>query len=158
MFKFAHILLLDFDGVLTDNSVIVSQDGNESVKCSRFDGIGISRLKEVGVDVVVISTERNPVVTVRCTKLGVECFQSVENKKNVVLKLLSERNLLQEQAIYLGNDINDLEVLDVLSNVFAVSDAHEDFKSQVSFVTKNFGGNGAVREICDLIYNAKKSI
>src|SRR5512137_2006010 len=79
-----RLACFDFDGVFTDNRVLVSQDGKESVWCNRSDGIGLSRLKSVGVDCLVISRERNPVVRVRMKKLGVECRAGVGSKKDLL--------------------------------------------------------------------------
>ena len=75
-------IIFDFDGVFTDNRVIVNGDGEESVICNRSDGLGISIIKRTGIPLLVLSTEKNPVVTKRCEKLGISCFQNLENKKS----------------------------------------------------------------------------
>lgn len=106
--KDIKVLFLDFDGVLTNNKVLVLENGKEAVICSRFDGIGINNLRKIGVETIIISTETNSVVSERAKKLKVRCYQSVENKKEKVHELLCELKLSQKQAVFLGNDVNDL--------------------------------------------------
>jgi hypothetical protein len=88
--KRVSLLVLDFDGVLTDNRVWVDQDGRESVVANRSDGIGISRLRNSGIDVMVLSTEPNPVVAARCRKLNLPFIQAVKEKGSALEALLAE--------------------------------------------------------------------
>lgn len=148
------LLILDFDGVMTDNRVLVSQDGAESVLCSRSDGWGIARLREAGVGVMVLSTEQNPVVTARCTKLGIACVQGSDDKLAALQSLAAERGLAREQIAYLGNDVNDLGCLAWVGCPIAVRDAHPAAQAAACWVTRHRGGRGAVREVCDAILNA----
>ena len=83
-------LLLDFDGVLTTNSVLVNADGQEFVICSRSDGIGLSKLKKIGITPIVISTESNLVVSKRCEKLKIACHQSIDDKLAYAHQLASQ--------------------------------------------------------------------
>ena len=103
-FSVVKLLVLDFDGVLTDNRVIVQQDGTESVSCSRGDGLGIELLKKTGMDIVVISKEKNPVVTARCRKLGIECIQACDDKLTSLKQGAASRNLKPTEIAYVGND------------------------------------------------------
>ena len=80
IFKNIKFIFFDFDGVFTDNSVYVSQTGEEMVKCSRYDGIGLKNLESQGIGKIVISSEKNPLVKTRCKKMNIECYDSVENK------------------------------------------------------------------------------
>jgi len=144
-------LVLDFDGVMTDNMVTVGDDGRESVRCSRGDGMGIAQLKAAGIPVFVLSSEYNPVVTKRCEKLHVPCIQQVENKVTTLLQLLKEQQLPAAATVFVGNDINDLDCLAAVGCGVAVRDAQEQVFHQARIVLSRNGGAGAVREICDLI-------
>lgn len=144
-------LILDFDGVLTDNRVIVSQDGAEAVICSRSDGLGLEELRKMGLAVTVISKERNPVVNARCKKLGIECVHGVDDKLTVMTDWLERQGLDCSGAIYVGNDINDLECMRAAGCAVAVSDAHPEAKAVAQIILKRPGGYGAVRELIDSI-------
>ena len=146
------ILFLDFDGVFTDNSVTVDANGIESVRCSRLDGLGITRLKRAGVMVHVVSTETNPVVQKRCEKLGVGCQQGIQDKAGTVEAYLTLHNLLPKQAAFVGNDINDIGALQSVAIPIAVADRVPEIDPFVRFVTTRKGGCGAVREVCDVIF------
>ena len=103
------LLVLDFDGVLTDNRVLVSEDGTESVFCSRGDGLGLEMVRAVGVEVFVLSKEPNPVVSARCRKLQLPVLQGCDDKLTALCELASERHLQPDQIAYVGNDVNDLD-------------------------------------------------
>lgn len=146
-----QLLVLDFDGVMTDNRVLVSQDGIESVMCNRGDGMGIEKLRNAGIPVVVISKESNPVVSARCNKLGIPCFQNVTNKM-VALKQAAEKyNVELDKIAYVGNDINDMTCIEAVGVGVAVADAYPEVKAVADIVTQATGGKGAVREIADLL-------
>lgn len=151
-----QLLVLDFDGVLTDNRVLVDQDGKEAVWCHRGDGWGIARLKEAGVAVMVLSTEKNPVVAARCRKLDIECIQGCDDKREALQQLLAQRGLEPTQVAFVGNDVNDLDGLRWVGVPIAVSDAVAEVRKAVSFVTSCPGGRGAVREVADWILAARR--
>ena len=152
-------VVLDFDGVMTDNRVIVLQDGNEAVSCSRGDGLGIEQLLAEGVSALVLSTEANPVVQARCTKLGIPCVQNLGgNKVRAFREYLSENHLSADDVLYLGNDVNDLECLDLAGLAAVVSDAHPMVLSVADWVLESVGGGGAVREVTDQIVQARQLI
>jgi YrbI family 3-deoxy-D-manno-octulosonate 8-phosphate phosphatase len=144
-------LVLDFDGVMTDNRVSVDQYGNEFVTCSRGDGMGIAELRKYPIHVVVFSTEKNPVVAARCAKLGIECFQGVENKTDVFRKWCAQNGMRTDEAVYIGNDINDLACMQVAGVAAAPSDAHPAVFLPDTIRLGMRGGMGAVREVCDLL-------
>jgi YrbI family 3-deoxy-D-manno-octulosonate 8-phosphate phosphatase len=154
-FARVRLLVLDFDGVLTDNTVSVTSDGVESVTCWRGDGIGTAALKAAGVPVIVISKERDPVVGVRCRKLGLECHQGVDEKAPLVAALLAEHAVDAADVAYVGNDTNDLGCLELVGLPIVVADAHEDVRHAAAYVTRARGGRGAVREVCDRIIAAR---
>lgn len=154
-FQKIKLLVLDFDGVLTDNRVLVSEDGKESVFCNRSDSLGIEMLQKSGIEVIVISKEKNKVVKVRCEKLKISCKNGIENKINIFLKEIKKRNLKKEQVCYIGNDINDLECIKVAGVGVAVADSYSKILKSADYITKKNGGKGAVREIADLILGLK---
>ena len=147
------LAIFDFDGVFTDNKVLVSEDGIESVTCCRSDGIGISRIAKIGIQSYVVSTETNPVVKVRCNKLKVSVIQGVEDKQEAIKNLCKSLKLSPKECLFLGNDINDISALKMVGCPLAVADSYSEIDRYVIYKTKAKGGEGAVREICDLIYN-----
>jgi YrbI family 3-deoxy-D-manno-octulosonate 8-phosphate phosphatase len=145
------LVVFDFDGVFTDNRVLVSSDGRESVICDRGDGHGISRLRQLGIPLIVMSTERDPVVAGRCRKLGLECLQGVDDKLAALRRLLHDRGAALSNTIYVGNDVNDLSCLKAVGCAVVPEDAHADVRSHAHVVLRRSGGRGAVRELCDAI-------
>lgn len=158
-FKNIKLLALDFDGTLTLGAfVFFSENGQESVICNRRDSLGIEMLKQAGIEVLVISKEINKVVSVRCQKLGIECYRGVptDNDKLSILKsLIQSKNLVSDQAAYVGDDINDILCIKHAGVGIATADAHDFVKDKADYVTKFNGGMGAVREVCDLILKEK---
>lgn len=145
---------VDFDGVMTDNTVYVFEDGREAVRCSRFEGFGLRRLDAVGVEPMIISTEVNPVVGARAAKLKMSFVQAVEDKVEIMEVLLKERGLSWEQAAFIGNDVNDRDALRKVGLPVVVADAHRVLDDIHAYRTARPGGAGAVREICDAIASA----
>ena len=154
--KALRLVIFDFDGVFTDNTVLVSQDGIESVRCWRSDGLGISRLSSIGVETLIISTEANPIVTVRANKLKMACKQAVGDKAHAVLQACKELGISPTETAFVGNDINDIPALKSIGLPIAVVDAYPEVLAHVTYQTTKPGGYGAVREICDLVFHAKK--
>ncbi len=147
-----RLLVLDFDGVMTDNRVLAHQDGSEAVRCHRGDGLGIERLLERGVvDAVVLSKEKNPVVAARCRKLRLRCLQGYDDKLSRLRQLAAEHGLAASRIAYLGNDVNDLEAMSWSGIAIAVADALPEVRAAADLVTRLPGGGGAVREVCDLL-------
>jgi YrbI family 3-deoxy-D-manno-octulosonate 8-phosphate phosphatase len=140
-------LVLDFDGVFTDNKVIVAADGAESAVCDRSDGFAIQALQRRGFPILVLSTETVPIVRMRCQKLGLECIHSTIGKLAALQSWLSERNIDPEHAIYVGNDVNDVECMKFVGLPFAVADAFPEVRAVARHVLSSRGGHGAVREI-----------
>lgn len=146
---------IDFDGVMTDNTVFVFEDGREAVRCSRLEGFGLRRLTDAGVAAAIISTEANRVVSARAAKLKLPCYQNIDDKVAAFSDILAERGLDWEQAAFIGNDTNDAEVLKRVGLPVVVADAHECLNALRAFRTSRCGGDGAVRELCDAIANAR---
>ena len=144
-------IAFDFDGVLTDDLVIVDEHGTESVRCSRRDGMGIEMLRNAGLPMIVISKERNPVVARRCEKLRLEYRQGENNKLSALKMWIGECGLNAEYVIYVGNDVNDLECMAAVGYAVAPADAHPKALSAASVVLRSRGGIGAIRELADMI-------
>jgi 3-deoxy-D-manno-octulosonate 8-phosphate phosphatase (KDO 8-P phosphatase) len=150
-----QLIAFDFDGVFTDNTVYVSQEGIESVCCCRSDGLGLARLRSIGVHAFIVSTETNPVVTVRAQKLKLPCRQGVEDKAEGILEICKELQIDAKNSMFVGNDINDIPAFRSVGFPVAVGDAYPETYPYVMYRTQKNGGYGAVREICDLVYNAR---
>jgi YrbI family 3-deoxy-D-manno-octulosonate 8-phosphate phosphatase len=146
-----ELIVLDFDGVLTDNRVEVDQDGKESVIAHRGDGMGIRLLKEAGFQLMILSTEENPVVSARAKKLELAVHQGIRNKGEALKDLLNEKGIEHENVIYVGNDVNDLGCFEIAGCAVAVADAHPEAISKADLILEKFGGYGVVRELCDII-------
>lgn len=147
------LLALDFDGVVTDNRVWVDEKGREMVAAYRSDSLIINKLKQAGVQVVILSSEVNPVVAARAKKMGVEAVHGVNihEKGDVLKELLAERKIDPAHVVYVGNDINDLPCFDLVGWSVAVADALPEVVRAADYVLSKPGGHGAVRELCDLI-------
>jgi len=144
-------VVFDFDGVFTDNRVIVSESGEESVICSRGDGMGIARLKKLGIPTVVLSSETNAVVAARCKKLGIECVTGLKGKLQRLHHWAETQGVDLSEAVYLGNDVNDIECLKEVGYGVAVGDAHDSVLPYANIKLAASGGQHAVRELVDLI-------
>ncbi len=149
------LLVLDFDGVMTDNRVLVFEDGREAVLCSRGDGLGLEMLRKAGVPVAVISKEINPVVGARCKKLKIPYLQGIQNKLAELTTMVREHQLQLQQVAYMGNDVNDLECMQAVGVAIAPGDSHPEALRAAHLVTTAPGGFGAVRELCDLLLAAR---
>jgi len=145
-----RLVAFDFDGVFTDNAVYVFEDGREAVRCSRADGLGLRKLDRLGVASVIVSTEVNPVVTARSRKLGIGCVQGCADKLAALTEILADAHCSFEQAAFVGNDENDAGCLSRVALPIVVHDAHPAVLRLARYRTKTPGGQGAVREICDL--------
>jgi N-acylneuraminate cytidylyltransferase len=145
------LLVTDFDGVHTDGKVTVSQDGVESVRCSRRDGLGVGLAKQRGLKVLILSKEKNPVVLRRAEKLGVECIHGCDHKLRALESWIRNAGLHWDEVAYLGDDVNDLECLQVAGLACCPSDAVPMVKRAADLVLQARGGDGCVREMIDFI-------
>ncbi len=145
------VVFTDFDGVHTDDSALVDQNGRESVRVSRADGLGVARLREIGVPLVIVSKETNPVVGARAAKLRVEVQQGVDDKITAVREWLERHRIPAARAAYLGNDVNDAGAMSLVGWPVAVADARPEILALARLRLNQPGGHGAVRELCDLV-------
>ncbi len=151
--KTIKMIICDFDGVITDNHVITDQDGKESVVASRSDSMHIKKLRKMGIEVMLLSSEVNPVVMARAKKMGVEAMHGIgmQDKGRVMREVLEQKNVKAENVIYIGNDLNDLPCFEIAGWSVAVADAYPEVIRAADYVLTKAGGHGAVRELCELI-------
>jgi len=149
-------IAFDFDGVFTDDRVLVSQTGDESVFCSRSDGMGIGLLRDAGIHMIIISKEPNPVVAARAKKLSLEVVQGCDDKLPVLREWMTRISSTPDTTAYMGNDINDVECMNFVGIAIAPCDAHPLVLDIADVVTKNPGGRGAIREIADNLLQVQR--
>lgn len=147
------LIVYDFDGVMTDNRVVVFQDTTEAVIVNRADGLGVDGIRALGIPQLILSTETNPVVKARGAKLGIEVIASCKDKKQALCNYCKQHRYNFKKVIYLGNDLNDLEVMKMIGYPVAPADAHPDILKISCLVTKAKGGEGVVRELMGIISN-----
>ena len=150
------LIVYDFDGVMTDNKVYVSEEGNEMVQVNRADGLGVSEIKKQGIDQIIISTEKNPVVSIRANKLGIKCLQAIDDKKAALINYCEKNGIDFDYVAYVGNDINDRDAMRIAGFKFCPSDSHKSIKKISNHVFKASGGNGVVRELFCLMMEQKR--
>jgi YrbI family 3-deoxy-D-manno-octulosonate 8-phosphate phosphatase len=145
------ILFTDFDGCLTDDRVWLNQDGEEFVAANRKDGLAVKRLKNLGIQVVITSTETNKVVLARGNKMGVEVLQGLSNKAESIEQYLEQKNLSWNNVWYIGNDVNDLGAIRKAKFSICPSDAVKAVKKEVDLKLKSKGGYGVLSELATLL-------
>lgn len=149
-----QLLVLDFDGVLTDNRVWVNEDGQEMVASNRSDSLGLETLRKLtGIEVMVLSRETNPVVAARCQKMDLPVLQAVQDKAGAIQMIIKKKKFNRSQVVFMGNDINDLPVFPEVAFAVAPADAQPEVLRQADLILKHAGGHGAVRELCDILMN-----
>jgi N-acylneuraminate cytidylyltransferase len=150
-------VVTDFDGVHTDDTVRVDQNGLESVTVSRSDGMGVSLLRAAGIPFLILSTEANPVVAARARKLGVDVRQAAADKAAVLREWAEDHGIPLSRIAYLGNDVNDLACLELVGWPVAVPEAHPLVLSAARIVLDSRGGDGAVRDLAERVLAARQS-
>ncbi len=155
--KSIHTIVFDFDGVFTDNKVWVDQNGIESVRCDRSDGLAFDMLrsfmghKKWEVDYFILSKETNPVVASRAKKMNIPCVQSISDKATYLSSYLEKNNKSSDGMVFLGNDLNDLGSIRIAGLSVAPSDGHPIIRNQVDLVLKERGGEGFVRAFIEIL-------
>ncbi len=158
-----HTIAFDFDGIFTDNKVYFSQEGIEIIRCDRSDSLGLDILKNFikknkwDLDYFILSREKNNVVSERAKKLGIKCFSNIKNKKDFLMEYLSKKNENIDKVfdgfIFLGNDLNDLDAINLSGFAIAPLDCHPIIKNNVDLIINKEGGNGFVREFIEILIN-----
>lgn len=144
-------VVFDFDGVFTDNRVIVSTTGEEFVICDRGDGMGTNLLADAGIKMLILSKEKTAVVTARGKKLNIEVIQGCDDKLPELKKWLKKNDIDAQQSAYIGNDINDLECLSHVGVSVIPADAHPSVIEVATWILRHNGGRGAIREFADVL-------
>ena len=145
------ILFTDFDGCLTDDRVWLNQEGEEFVAANRKDGLAVKRLKNLGIQVVIASTETNKVVFARGNKMGVEVLQGLADKAESIDQYLKQKNLSWNEVWYIGNDVNDLGAIEKAKLSISPADAVKKVRKAVDVILKTNGGYGVLSEIASLL-------
>jgi 3-deoxy-D-manno-octulosonate 8-phosphate phosphatase (KDO 8-P phosphatase) len=146
------LLLLDVDGVLTDGRIILDDEGKESKHFDVKDGHGIKMLLRVGIRVIFLTGRTSRVVSFRAQDLGIgEVYQGAKNKVAVLDSLIRSEKIPEEQIAYVGDDVVDIPLFKRVGLSVAVADACDDARKAAHYVTERKGGQGAVREVCEMI-------
>jgi 3-deoxy-D-manno-octulosonate 8-phosphate phosphatase (KDO 8-P phosphatase) len=151
LYKTIDLIVYDFDGVLTDNRVIVNEDGVDSVTVNRADGLAISILKAKGIRQIILSTETNKVVKARAKKLKIPVIQGLKDKKQALLAYCKKNKISANNTIYIGNDINDISTMSVVGYPASPSDAAIAVRRISKIKLDACGGAGVVRELLDYL-------
>ena len=151
-----RVLMLDVDGVLTDGRIIMDDRGCETKHFDVKDGHGLKMLMRCGISVVLITGRQSEVVLHRARDLGItEVHQSIWDKAAVFEKLLVRMDLHPAEVAYVGDDVVDIPLFRRVGFAVAVRDAVPEAKKAAHYVTRNRGGRGAVREVCEIIMKAR---
>jgi 3-deoxy-D-manno-octulosonate 8-phosphate phosphatase (KDO 8-P phosphatase) len=152
-FSKIKLLILDVDGIMTDGNFYVSDSGDISRKFNVLDGFGIVNAIKRGLEIAVITGGKGKAVTHRCDYLGIKnAFLGREDKHNVYTKILKPKlGIKDEEVAFMGDDVYDIELMKMVGLPITVPDAHEKVKTVAKYITTRKGGEGAVREVIDLI-------
>ena len=152
-----RLLCVDVDGVLTDAGMYYGSDGEVLKKFNTRDGLGLARVRAAGVAVAIISGEDSAIVHARAAKLKIDdVFCGAENKRLAIDELCQRHGLELHEVAFIGDDLNDLPALECVGLACAVADAAEPVQAIAHYVTKRRGGDGAVRELCELLIAARQ--
>ena len=150
------LLVLDVDGVLTSGQIIFGRDGELMKKFHAQDGLGITVAQKAGLKIAIITGRESQMVKLRSAELSIgDVYQGIMSKTEALGELLAKYQLDLEQVAYVGDDLNDLPVMTRVGLPCAVANAALEVKSHAQLVTKNSGGNGAVREVVEYILKAQ---
>lgn len=151
-----ELLALDVDGVMTDGRLYFDQHGNELKAFYTRDGLGLKALQKFGITLAIITGRQSRIVADRAAQLGIRhVYQGSDDKLNALARLVSETGIPEHRICYAGDDWIDIPVLTRVGFAVAPADAAESVRERVHWVTRATGGNGAVREICELILEAQ---
>ena len=153
-----RLIVFDVDGVLTDGKLILGENGNEYKSFYVRDGQGLVMLMKTECDVAVITARSSKIVAERMASLGIKyIYQGEKNKGEALVKLVNKLGITFSEVAYAGDDVIDLPAMNKVALPIAVADAHPEVKKIAKFITDNNGGQGAVREICELIMIAQNT-
>ncbi|HEY5801573.1 MAG TPA: phenylphosphate carboxylase subunit delta, partial [Burkholderiaceae bacterium] len=150
------LMIFDIDGVLTDGSLYYGADGEAIKRFNVHDGLGIKLLEQAGIATAIISARQAPIVTRRAQDLGIPfVYQGVHDKRITFAQLLADSGHLAADCGFLGDDVIDLPVLSQAGFAISVPNGHPEVHARVHHVTRLSGGNGAAREVCDMLLRAQ---
>jgi len=158
------LIIYDFDGVMTDNKVIVNEEGLESIVANRGDGFGIKQITLLGIKQIIISTETNCVVRERAEKLNLEVIYGTQDKGATIIDYCNKHTFNLDRIMFIGNDLNDYEAMKRVGFRGCPNDAEAEIKEIADWISKYKGGEGVIRELYRLIeyvqsiYNLKDPI
>lgn len=156
--KTVRLAIFDVDGIMTDGSLYLSDDGQEMKAFYSLDGHGLKMLRRSGVELALITGRTSKVVLHRAANLGIShIYQGIEEKAEAFHHLIEQLNTPPEQCAYMGDDVVDLPVLRRCGLAITVPDAPPLVKQHAHYVTKLTGGRGAVREVCEMIMQAQQT-
>ncbi len=154
-----RLVIFDVDGVLTDGSLFLGDDGQEYKAFHSKDGHGMKMLQASGVQIGIITGRSSEVVRIRMNSLGIEhVYQGKLDKLPAYDELKDELGLTDEQIAYVGDDVVDLPVMVRVGLAVAVQDAHALVKQHAHWVTPSDGGRGAARELCELLMDSQGNL
>ncbi|WDI78959.1 3-deoxy-manno-octulosonate-8-phosphatase KdsC [Candidatus Purcelliella pentastirinorum] len=157
--KIIKLLICDIDGVMTSGLIYLDEKGKETNAFYARDGYGIKILLSFSIKVAVITGRNTKLIEDRCKILGIKyIYQGQSNKIKALKDLIKKTNISYNKIAYIGDDIIDWPVMNLVGLSVAVSNAHPFILKKAQYITNNKGGKGAVREICDLILIAKNKI
>ncbi len=145
------LIVYDFDGVMTNNTVIVSECGFESVIVNRSDGLAVEIIKSKGIPQLILSKEKNKVVATRAAKLGIPVLHGIDDKKTILQNYCKCHSIDLNKVVYIGNDLNDVPVMSVVGHPMTPQDAYIEAKTIATFIIPVTGGNGVIRELLNHI-------
>ena len=145
------LIVYDFDGVMTNNRVLIHQNGTEAVFVNRADGLGVAMIKGKGIPQLILSTESNPVVEARAIKLGLPVIYNTDDKRTALESYCRMNAFDPSRVVYVGNDLNDKGAMEFSGIPIAPADAHPEILHIARIVLHAIGGGGVVRELADMI-------
>ena len=151
------MVITDFDGVVTDNCVYISDDGNISRRLNFADVMGFSRLKKNGFDIAIVSGEKNHAIEILAKKFEIkEVHTNIRKKIDIIKSIVEKYSLKEDEYLYIGDDVNDLESLEYAKHKLTVPHAPRELKELAGIqITENDGGSGAFREVAECLIGLK---
>lgn len=147
VFSLIKLIVYDFDGVMTNNKVLVDEMGIESVFVNRSDGYAVSQIKKMGISQIILSTEKNNVVAKRAEKLDIEVLYGIDDKKSTLIKYCKDNEIELETVMFIGNDLNDYECMKIVGVKGCPADAENEIIEISDWISKRKGGDGVIREL-----------
>ena len=153
------LVILDVDGTLTDGGVYIDNKGVESKKFNIKDGAGIVLAEQAGIEFMILTGRKSYCVEHRANELKIKyVFQGIADKLSYLQQFLSQHRLSPCDVAYIGDDVNDLECMHIVGFTACPADAVKEVRQRCDFVSCYNGGQGAIREVCDMILKSKSVI